>query len=180
MLPAIVVAVHAGGVEVYDLAGTNASKSTCAKLCTGGAAAALHTSPPRCNQRNYLYIALRVVMWHLQHPTTEWAKPPLRKFAMPRRECRAMFDAAPSWVKVPGNIALRRTGWAPSVRKEFAKVAEEVPPVRGKGPVPFAPIIGNMVPLVVLHQIAPARPHLRLSLIVSLSRTPMPLCPLQG
>ena len=65
-----------------------------------------------------------------------------------------MFDMAASWVATPGNLTLRRTGWAPAGLKEFAKVAKELPPVRGKGAVPFAPLMGNMVPLVMLHQIA--------------------------
>ena len=86
MLHGIVVALHERGVEVYDLAGTNASKSTCAKLRVGGVAVALHTSPPHCNQSNCLYIAVRVLMWHLQHPTREWDKPPspLEKFCNAR------------------------------------------------------------------------------------------------
>ena len=69
-----------------------------------------------------------------------------------------MFDAAASKVKLPGNVGLRHTGWAPTLLKEFAKVAEELPPVGGKGPVPFAPLTQNMVPLVVLHEIATATP----------------------
>ena len=41
-----------------------------------------------------------------------------------------------------------------SVLKEFAKVAAELPPVGFKGPMPFARLTRNMVPLVVLHHIA--------------------------
>ena len=62
-----------------------------------------------------------------------------------------MFDMATSWVETPGNLTLRRTGWAPAVLKHFAKVARDLPPVGGKGLVPFAPLTGNMVPLVMLH-----------------------------
>ena len=77
MLHGIVVAMHARGFEVYDLAGTSAFKSTCAKIRARGVAATLHTSAPHCSQKNCLYIAVRVLLWHLQHPTTEWAKTPL-------------------------------------------------------------------------------------------------------
>ena len=124
------------------------------------------TTPPR--------IAIKKIVCTLQ---CEWccgtcntpqqsggAPPPLSRFAMPGRECRAMFDACASWVKVPGNMKHWRTGWAPSVLKEIAKVAEELPPVGA-----FAPLTGNMVPLVVLHQVANAPPPPRLSLIPSLS-----------
>ena len=72
-----------------------------------------------------------------------------------------MFDAAASRDKVPGNNALRLTVWPPSVLKEFAKVAKDLPPVGGKGPGPFAPLRGINVPLVVLHQIATAPPPLQ-------------------
>ena len=45
-----VATVHAGGVEIFDLAGTNASRSACMKLCAWGVEAALHTPPPPpCN-----------------------------------------------------------------------------------------------------------------------------------
>ena len=71
MLHGILVPVHEGGVEVYGLANTNASKSTCAKLRAGGVAVALHTIPPHCNPKNCLCIVVRVLLWHLQHPTTE-------------------------------------------------------------------------------------------------------------
>ena len=65
-----------GGVEVYDLAGTYGSKSTCAKLRARGVAGALHTSLKHCNQKNCLYIALPVLLWHLQHTTIEWGTTP--------------------------------------------------------------------------------------------------------
>ena len=144
-----------GGVEVYDVAGNNVSKSTCERLRKVGVALSLHTSPSHWNQQNCLYIAVPVLLWHLQHPTGEWPKlHPLKNFAMPRRECRAMFDGAASWVATPGNLTLRRTGWAPAVLKEFTKVARELPPVGGKGLVPFAHLTGNMVPLLMLRHIA--------------------------
>ena len=74
------------------------------------------------------------------------------------RECRATFDHASSWVVTTGNLTLRRTGWAPTVLKEFAKVAKELPPMGGKGPLPFAPLTGNMFPLVMLCCFASATP----------------------
>ena len=40
------------------------------------------------------------------------------------------------------------------MRKEFAKVPRQLLPMGGKGPVPFAPLMANMVPPVMLHQIA--------------------------
>ena len=63
---------------------------------------------------------------------------------------------AAAWVQTLGNLSLRCTGWAPGVPKEIAKVARELPSVGGKGPVPFAPLTGNMVLLVMLHHIAAA------------------------
>ena len=41
--------------------------------------------------------------------------------------------------------------------QEFHKVSTDLPAVRGKGPVPFAPVMANMVPLVMRHQIATAK-----------------------
>ena len=64
-----VAAVHAGGVEIFDLAGTNASKSVGAELRAGGVRVGLHTGPPHCNKTNCMYIAVRVVLWYLEHPT---------------------------------------------------------------------------------------------------------------
>ena len=89
-----------------------------------------------------------------------------------------MFNNCASWVKAPRNMKHRRTGWDPTVLRQIAKVAQELPPFGegGAGAVPFAPLIGNIVPVVVLHQIATARlPTFRLSLILSLSQTLM-LC----
>ena len=68
-----------------------------------------------------------------------------------------MFERATAWVQTPGNITLRCTGWGPAMLKEIWKVARDLPPVGGKGLVPFAPLAGNMVPLVMLHQIATAK-----------------------
>ena len=54
-------------------------QSTCVRLRARSVAVALHTSPPHCSQENCLYIALRVLPRHLQHPTREWDKPPFLK-----------------------------------------------------------------------------------------------------
>ena len=70
------VAVHARGVEIFDMAGTNASRSIGAQLRAGGVRAGVHTSPPHCNEKNCMYIAVRVVLWHLEHPTSEGTHPP--------------------------------------------------------------------------------------------------------
>ena len=64
-----------------------------------------------------------------------------------------MFDNCASWVKVPGNMKHRGTGWAPTVLRQIAKLAEELPPVGGP-----LPLTRNMVPRVVLHQMATPRP----------------------
>ena len=44
-----------------------------------------------------MYIAVRVVLWHLEHPTSEWGNPPppLKRFAMPGKDCtspRTLLD----------------------------------------------------------------------------------------
>ena len=68
-----------------------------------------------------------------------------------------MFEACAECVKVPGHMKKRRTGRAPTCLEEFAMVAEALPPWGGgggKGPLPFAPLTGNMVTMVVLHQLA--------------------------
>ena len=42
-----------------------------------------------------------------------------------------MFDDYASWVRVPGNMKHRRIGWAPTVLRRIAKVAEELPALGG-------------------------------------------------
>ena len=54
-----------------------------------------------------------------------------------------------------GNWKCRRPGWGPEAVKELKDVSEKLAPVGGgKRPVPFAPLPGNMVPIVVLYCIA--------------------------
>ena len=138
MLHGVVVVVREGGAEVYELAGTNASKSCREHLRRGGVRVTRHTRPSHCNQKNCLYIAGQVLLSQLQHPTHEWPKPPpLLKFAMRGRECRAMIERVATWVQTPGNITLRRTGWGPTVLKAIHKVAREsvtlIPPCAVQG-----------------------------------------------
>ena len=68
-----------------------------------------------------------------------------------------MFERVAAWVQTPGNITLRRTGWGPAMLKEIRKVAAELPPVGGQRVSPFCPLTGNMFPVVMLQQIAPAK-----------------------
>ena len=151
MLDGVVVVVREGGVEVYVSAGANASKSCCDRLWKGGVVVTLHTSPSQCNTKNGFYIAVRELLWHLQHTTRAWSKPPcLRMFAMPGRECRAMFEGQQCGCQCLGTLP-SGTAWGPVVLKEIQKVAPNMLPVGGKGPVPFAPITRNMGPLVMLH-----------------------------
>ena len=56
---------------------------------------------------------------------------------------------------VKGNWKCRRTGWGPEALKEMKEVSGQLATVGGgKGPIPFAPLSGNMVPIVVLFCIA--------------------------
>ena len=92
----------------------------------------------------------------MTHPVSVWGNPPaLRHFSMWGRQCRDMMDKTPAWAQVKGNRKLRRTGWGPEALKDMKEVSGKLSPVGGgKGPVPFAPLSGNMVPIVVLYFIA--------------------------
>ena len=71
------------------------------------------------------------------------------------RQCRELLDKTLAWAQVKGNWKCRRTGWGPEALKEMKEVSGQLAPVGGgKGPVPFAPLSGNMVPIVVLFCIA--------------------------
>ena len=72
MLHGVNVVVHEGGVEVYDLAGTNAPKSCCEQLRKGRVGFTLHTSPPHCNKKNCVRIAVRVRVLLNVRPTLPW------------------------------------------------------------------------------------------------------------
>ena len=124
LLHGVVFVGHPGGWEVYDLAATAVSQSCTKKLREGGISVRMHTAPKDCNRRSCLYAAVRVLLWHMSHPVSP--NPPALK-----------------------NLSM----WG---RQEMKDVSKKLPPVggRGKGPVPFARLTGNMVPLVVLYCIA--------------------------
>ena len=116
----------------------------------------MHTAPESCNRRNCMYVAIRVLLWHMSHPVSVWSNPPaLNIFSMWGRQCRELMDQTVAWAQVKGNWKCRRTGWGPEALKEMKDVSEKLAPVGGgKGPVPFAPLSGNMVPIVVLYCMA--------------------------
>ena len=113
-------------------------------------------APDACNRRNCMYVAVKVIVWHMSHPVSVWGNPPaLSHFSMWGRQCRGLMDKTPAWAQVKGNRNCRRTGSGPEALKEMKEVTGQLVPVGGgKGPVPFAPLSGNMVPIVVLFSIA--------------------------
>ena len=151
------------GVEVDDLAGTNASESCCNQLRKGGFEVTLHTSPSHCNQENCLYIAVRVLLWRMQHPTREWSKPPPPP---PLEMMPCQGGSVGPWLtgqqlgcKRPGTLppGCKRPGTLPPGEPVGALQCSRrskrwlwIRRMWGKGPVPFAPVTGNMVPLVML------------------------------
>ena len=81
--------------------------------------------------------------------------PALSHVSMWGRHCRELMDNTLAWAQVKGNWKCRRSGWGPEALKEMKEVSGQLAPVGGgKGPVPFAPLSGNMVPIVVLFYIA--------------------------
>ena len=77
--------------------------------------------------------------------------PALSHFAMWGRQCRELLDKTLAWAQLKGNWKCRRIGWGPAALKEMKEVSGQLAPLGGgKGPVPFAPLSGNMVPIVVL------------------------------
>ena len=61
------------------------------------------------------------------------------------RQCRELLDKTVAWAQVKGNWKCRRTGWGPAALKEMKEVSGQLAPVGGgKGPVPFAPLSGNI------------------------------------
>ena len=103
-----------------------------------------------------MYVAVKIILWHMSHPVSVWDTPPsLSHFAMWGRQCRELLDKTLAWAQVKGNWKCRRTRWGPQALKEMKEVSRRLAPVGGgKGPVPFAPLSGNMVPIVVLFCIA--------------------------
>ena len=156
LLHGVVFAGHPWGSEVYDLAATAVSRSCTQKLRDGGVSVRMHTAPDSCNRHNCMYVAVKIILWHMSHPVSVWDSPPaLSHFAMWGRQCRELLDKTLAWAQVKGNWKCRRTGWGPEALKEMKEVSGQFAPVGGgKGPVPFAPLSGNMVPIVVLFCIA--------------------------
>ena len=144
------------GWEVYDLAATAVSRSCTQKLRDRGVSVRMHTAPDSCNRHNCMYVAVKIILWHMSHPVGVWDTPPaLSHFAMWGRQCRELLDNTLAWAQVKGSWKCRRTGWGPAALKEMKEVSGQLAPVGGgKGPVPFAPLSGNMVPIVVLFCIA--------------------------
>ena len=103
-----------------------------------------------------MYPAVRVLVWHMSHTVSVWGNPPaLKKFSMWGRQCRELLDLTVAWAQVKGNWKCRRIGWGPEALKEMKDVSKKLAPAGGgKGPVPFPPLSGNMVPIVVLYCIA--------------------------
>ena len=103
-----------------------------------------------------MYVAVIVVLWHTSHPVSAWGSPPaLKIFSMWGRHCRELMDKTLAGARVKGNWKCRRTGCGPEALKEMKDVSEKLALVGGgKGPVPFAPLSANMVPIVVLYCIA--------------------------
>ena len=116
----------------------------------------MHTAPGSCNRHNCMYVAVKITLWHMNHPVSVWDTPPaLSHFAMWGRQCRELPDKTLAWAQVKGNWKCRRTGWGPEALKEMKQVSGQLAPAGGgKGPAPFAPLSGNMVPIVVLFCIA--------------------------
>ena len=84
---------HPGGWEMYDLAATAVSKSCTQKLKEGGISVRKHTAPESCNRRNGLYVAVRVLLWHMSHLVSLWGNPPaLKIFSIRGRQCRELMD----------------------------------------------------------------------------------------
>ena len=156
LLHGVVFAGTPRGWEVYDLAATAVSRSCTQKLRDRGVSVRMHTAPDSCNRHNCMYVAVKIILWHMSHPVGVWDTPPaLSHFAMWGRQCRELLDNTLAWAQVKGSWKCRRTGWGPAALKEMKEVSGQLAPVGGgKGPVPFAPLSGNMVPIVVLFCIA--------------------------
>ena len=146
-----VVGVQNRGVTPPPGAGTNGSRLACRNFLKGVFRLPCTPAPRIAIKKFVCILQCGWCRGTRNTPQQSGGHPPPQRISMPGRECRAMFDACATWVKVPGSIKHWRIGWVPSVLKEFAKVGEELPPVRGQGAVPCAPLRGNMVPLVVLH-----------------------------
>ena len=141
LLHGVVYAGHRGGWEVYDLAATVVSRSCTQKLRERGVSVRMHTAPDSCNRRNCMYVAVKVILWHMIHPVSVWGNPPaLSHFSMWGRQCRELMDKTLAWAQVKGNWKCRRTGWGLEALKEIKEVSGQLAPVGGaKGLSPLPP-----------------------------------------
>ena len=76
LLHGVVFAGHPGGWEVYDLAATAVSRSCTQKLRDRGVSVRMHTAPDSCNRHNCMYVAVKIILWHMSHPVGVWDTPP--------------------------------------------------------------------------------------------------------
>ena len=89
---------------MYDLAATAVSRSCTQKLRDRGVSVRKHTAPDSCNRRNCMYVAVKIILWHMSHPVSVWDTPPaLSHFAMWGRQCRELRDKTLAWARVKGN-----------------------------------------------------------------------------
>ena len=121
LLHGVVFAGHPGGWEVYDLEATGGLRSCTQKLRDRGVSVRMHTAPDSCNRHNCMYVAVKIILWHMSHPVGGWDTPPaLGHFAMWGRQCRELLDKTLTWARVKGSWKCRRTGWGPAALKQGA------------------------------------------------------------
>ena len=36
----------------------------------------MHTAPDSCNRHNCMYVAVKIILWHMSHPVGVWDTPP--------------------------------------------------------------------------------------------------------
>ena len=65
-----------GGWEVYDLAATGVSRSCTQKLRERGVSVRMHTAPDSCNRHHCMYVAVKIILWHMSHPVSVGTPPP--------------------------------------------------------------------------------------------------------
>ena len=149
LLHGVVFAGHPRGWEVYDLAATAVSRSCTQKPRDRGVSVRMHTAPDSCNRHNCMYVAVKIILWHMSHPVGVWDTPPaLSHFAMWGRQCRELLDKTLAWAQVKGSWKCRRTGWGPAALKEMKEVSGQLAPVGGaKGLSPLPPSPATWYPL---------------------------------
>ena len=95
--------------------------------------------------RNYMYVAVRVLLWHMSHPVSVWGNPPaLKNFSMWGRQCRELPDQTLAWAQVKGSWKCGSTCWGPEALKEMKQVSEKLAPVGGgRRACPLCPPLGQ-------------------------------------